>query len=117
MGQEGGLGMPQRRVALVLVDGLGDVGIPSLGFHTPLQATHTPTLDTLACAGVSGLMDLVESGLACGSDTTHLSLLGYNLSIYYRGKGAFESMRVGISISLGDITFKVSVLPLCVQIL
>jgi len=106
MGQEGGLGMPQRRVALVLVDGLGDVGIPSLGFHTPLQAAHTPTLDALACAGVSGLMDPVEPGLACGSDTAHLSLLGYDPRIYYRGRGAFESMGAGLAMSPGDIAFK-----------
>lgn len=106
MGQEGGLDIPQRRVAFVLVDGLGDVGIPSLGFHTPLQAAHTPILDALACAGVSGLMDPVEPGLACGSDTAHLSLLGYDPRIYYRGRGAFESMGAGIAMSPGDIAFK-----------
>ena len=28
-------------------------------------------------AGLNGLLDPVEPGLACGSDTAHLSLLGY----------------------------------------
>jgi hypothetical protein len=32
------------RVVLVLIDGLGDVSVPSLGFRTLLQATPTPTL-------------------------------------------------------------------------
>ncbi|KAJ1435439.1 Metalloenzyme [Sesbania bispinosa] len=36
-------------------------------------------------------MDPVEVGLACGSDTAHLSLLGYDPRVYYRGRGAFES--------------------------
>nr|DAD39093.1 TPA_asm: hypothetical protein HUJ06_013416 [Nelumbo nucifera] len=30
-------------------------------------------------------MDPVEVGLACGSNTAHLSLLGYDPTIYYRG--------------------------------
>ncbi|KAH9314668.1 hypothetical protein KI387_023295, partial [Taxus chinensis] len=96
----------KRRVAFILVDGVGDVSIPSLGFLTPLQAAHTPNLDAMACAGVSGLMDPVEPGLACGSDTAHLSLLGYDPRVYYRGRGAFESMGAGLAMSPGDIAFK-----------
>jgi hypothetical protein len=29
-------------------------------------------------AGVNGLVDAVEPGLACGSDTSHMNLLGYD---------------------------------------
>ena len=35
-------------------------------------------LPTAAAAGWNGLLDPVEPGLACGSDTAHLSILGYN---------------------------------------
>lgn len=31
-----------------------------------------------AAAGLNGLMDPVEPGLACGSDTAHMSLFGYD---------------------------------------
>ncbi|MCO5563528.1 hypothetical protein L7F22_017172 [Adiantum nelumboides] len=96
----------KRRVALVLIDGLGDVSIPSLAFLTPLQAADTPNLDAIASAGINGLMDPVEPGLACGSDTAHLSLLGYDPRTYYRGRGAFESMGAGLAMSPGDIAFK-----------
>lgn len=65
-------------------------------------------------------MDPVEAGLACGSDTAHLSLLGYppdkqeiylRKSLkshvrYYRGRGAFESLGSGIEMEDGDIGFK-----------
>lgn len=98
---------PKKRVAFVLIDGLGDVSLPRLGYKTPLQAAKLPNLDGIASAGVNGLMDPVEVGLACGSDTAHLSLLGYDPRVYYRGRGAFESMGAGLAMSPGDIAFKV----------
>ncbi|KAB1211081.1 2,3-bisphosphoglycerate-independent phosphoglycerate mutase [Morella rubra] len=97
---------PKRRVAFVLIDGLGDVSLPRLGFKTPLQAAKLPNLDAIASSGVNGLMDPVEVGLGCGSDTAHLSLLGYDPRVYYRGRGAFESMGAGLAMSPGDIAFK-----------
>ncbi|XP_004304161.1 PREDICTED: uncharacterized protein LOC101299214 [Fragaria vesca subsp. vesca] len=97
---------PKRRVAFLLIDGVGDVSIPKLGFKTPLQAAKVPNLDAIASAGVNGLMDPVEVGLGCGSDTAHLSLMGYNPRVYYRGRGAFESMGAGLAMSPGDIAFK-----------
>ncbi|KAK1310318.1 hypothetical protein QJS10_CPA08g01709 [Acorus calamus] len=97
---------PKRRVAFVLVDGIGDVSMPMFGYRSPLEVAKTPNLDAVASAGVNGLMDPVEAGLACGSDTAHLSLLGYDPRIYYRGRGAFESMGAGLAMSPGDIAFK-----------
>ncbi|KAL4448400.1 hypothetical protein ABPG75_005619 [Micractinium tetrahymenae] len=98
-------GEPER-VAFVLIDGVGDVTIPQLGGRTPLQAASLPHLDAVAAAGLTGLMDPVEPGLACGSDTAHLSLFGYDPRTYYRGRGAFESMGAGLDMSPGDIAFK-----------
>lgn len=100
---------PKRRVAFVLIDGLGDVSLPRFGYRTPLQVAKVPNLDAIASAGVNGLMDPVEAGLSCGSDTAHLSLLGYDPRVYYRGRGAFESMGAGLAMSPGDIAFKVGI--------
>ncbi|XP_018485082.2 uncharacterized protein LOC108855703 [Raphanus sativus] len=103
---EQGDGEVTKRVAFVLIDGLGDVSIPRLGYKTPLQAANIPNLDAIASAGINGLMDPVEVGLGCGSDTAHLSLMGYDPRVYYRGRGAFESMGAGLAMSPGDIAFK-----------
>ncbi|ONK58453.1 uncharacterized protein A4U43_C03F21770 [Asparagus officinalis] len=51
-------------------------------------------------------MDLVEAGLGCGSDTAHLSLLGYDPRVYYQSREAFESMGAGLAMALGDIAFQ-----------
>lgn len=51
-------------------------------------------------------MDPVEPGLACGSDTAHLSILGYNPRQCYRGRGSFEAMGAGLEMELGDVAFK-----------
>ncbi|KAI7893047.1 2,3-bisphosphoglycerate-independent phosphoglycerate mutase-domain-containing protein, partial [Mucor mucedo] len=93
------------KLLMFLIDGLGDVTIPHDG-KTPLQRANTPWLDTLARTGVNGLLDPVEPGLACGSDTAHLSILGYDPRKYYRGRGAFESMGAGLDMIPGDIAFK-----------
>ncbi|KAI9597294.1 2,3-bisphosphoglycerate-independent phosphoglycerate mutase-domain-containing protein [Syncephalis fuscata] len=96
----------QNKLLFILIDGVGDVSVSSLAGKTPLQAAHLPHLDRIALKGVNGLLDPVEPGLACGSDTAHLSLFGYNPRQYYRGRGAFESMGAGLSMIPGDIAFK-----------
>ncbi|KAI7865366.1 2,3-bisphosphoglycerate-independent phosphoglycerate mutase-domain-containing protein [Spinellus fusiger] len=95
-----------QKLLFVLIDGVGDVAVPELNQKTPLQTAKTPWLDALASSGLNGLMDSVEPGLACGSDTAHLSLLGYNPRHCYRGRGAFESMGAGLDMMPGDIAFK-----------
>jgi 2,3-bisphosphoglycerate-independent phosphoglycerate mutase len=60
----------------------------------------------LAECGVTGLMDSVEPGRACGSDTSHLAIFGQDPRVTYRGRGAFESLGAGCSMAPGDIAFK-----------
>jgi 2,3-bisphosphoglycerate-independent phosphoglycerate mutase len=37
-----------RRLAFVLIDGIGDVALPQLEDLTPLQVANTPVLDSIA---------------------------------------------------------------------
>ncbi|KAI8048141.1 2,3-bisphosphoglycerate-independent phosphoglycerate mutase-domain-containing protein [Gilbertella persicaria] len=96
----------KNKLLVFLIDGLGDVSISHYDSKTPLQLANTPHLDSLAKTGLNGLLDPVEPGLACGSDTAHLSILGYDPRIYYEGRGAFESMGAGLDMIPGDIAFK-----------
>ena len=51
-------------------------------------------------------MDPVEPGLACGSDTAHMSIFGYDPFTLYRGRGSFETIGAGIPMDYNDIAFK-----------
>jgi 2,3-diphosphopglycerate-independent phosphoglycerate mutase len=96
----------QEKVCFILIDGLGDVTYSSLHQQTTLQAAKTPHMDNLAKYGVNGLMDPVEPGLACGSDTAHMSIFGYEPRLHYKGRGSFETMGTGLDMQPGDIAFK-----------
>jgi len=89
----------------VIADGLG--GRPSdLDGKTCLEAADTPTLDELAGRGAVGLVDPIGPGVRPGSDTAHLSLLGYDPYVLYTGRGVFECLGIGMDVRAGDICFR-----------
>lgn len=95
----------EKKIILVLVDGLGGVPHPELNGKTPLQYSNTPCMDELAGLGSIGLMDSVAPGMTCDSDVAHLGLLGYDPFVG-RGRGSFETMGGGLDLEAGDIGFK-----------
>lgn len=91
---------------LLIADGLGDRAVPELGYQTPLEAANTPTLDRLAAEGETGLLDPIAAGIRGGSDTGHLSILGYDPYKYYPGRGPFEALGIGMDVQRGDLAFR-----------
>lgn len=91
---------------LVIVDGISDVMPSTLEKRSPMQTARMPLLDKLTALGRGGLMDPVRPGLACGSDTAHLSMFGYDPESVYRGRGAFEAIGTGLTMQPGDVAFK-----------
>lgn len=98
--------MEERRILLVIFDGLGDRPLTELGHKTPLEATPKPNLDWFAANGVNGLLDPIAPGIVAGSDTSHLALFGYDPHEVYTGRGPFEAAGVGIELQSGDIAFR-----------
>ncbi len=90
-----------KKILLIILDGLGDRPNRALGNKTALQAAFKPNLDYLADNGVTGLMSPVGFGIRSGSDTSHLSILGYNPREYYTGRGPFEALGLGIDLQPG----------------
>ena len=51
-------------------------------------------------------MDPIKPGIRAGSDTSHISILGYNPYQVYTGRGPFEAAGVGVDVMPGDIAFR-----------
>ena len=74
-----------KRVGIIflMIDGVADYS-NGPDKRTPLQKANTPCLDALASQNIFGVHDPVQSGLACGSDTAHLSIFGYDPLKHYK---------------------------------
>lgn len=88
------------------MDGMADRPLEDLGFKTPLEGADTPNMDKLAETGICGIMDTIKPGIRPGSDTAHISILGYDPYVVYTGRGPFEAAGVGVDVLEGDIAFR-----------
>ncbi len=85
---------------------MADRPLEDLGFKTPLEEAATPNMDKLAETGICGIMDPIKPGIRAGSDTSHISILGYDPYEVYTGRGPFEAAGVGVDVLEGDIAFR-----------
>lgn len=95
-----------KKIFLLVLDGLGDRPNKELGNRTALQAAYKPNLNRLVRTGIGGIMHPITPGYRTGSDTSHLSLLGYDPEKFYTGRGPFEAMGLGMEVLGGDIAFR-----------
>ncbi len=95
-----------KKIALLILDGLGDRPCNVLHGLTPLQFAYKPNMDRMISEGQGGFMHPVSPGTNTGSDTSHLSLLGYDPRDVYTGRGPFEAMGLGLLMNPGDIAFR-----------
>ena len=90
------------KYVLVIPDGCADEPQASLGGRTPLQAAHTPQMDTVARLGVVGRADNVPASLPSGSDVATMSLFGYDPLKYHTGRAPLEAAAQGIELGTDD---------------
>jgi 2,3-bisphosphoglycerate-independent phosphoglycerate mutase len=91
------------KIALVVLDGLGDIATETTGFRTPLEAARTPNLDSLAKRSALGRMTPVAPGITPGSGPGHLGLFGYDPLEWEVGRGVIEALGLGINLKHGDV--------------
>lgn len=92
------------KLALVVLDGLGDIATAATGNMTPLEAARTPNLDALVRSGCSqGRMIPVAPGITPGSGPGHLALFGYDPIEWEVGRGVIETLGLGIELKNGDV--------------
>ena len=91
------------KLALIVLDGLGDIATKDQGYLTPLEAAHTPNLDALARNAAQGRMIPVAPGITPGSGPGHLGLFGYDPLEFQVGRGVIEALGLGIELKPGDV--------------
>jgi 2,3-bisphosphoglycerate-independent phosphoglycerate mutase len=93
----------KNKLALVVLDGVGDIAIKENGYLTPLEAAVTPNLDHLAKDSAQGRMIPVAPAITPGSGPGHLGLFGYDPLEYQVGRGVIEALGLGMVLQPGDI--------------
>ena len=91
---------------IFVIDGMGDRPVKELDDKTPLENANTPYMNKMVKEGITGIMDTIRPGVRPGSDTAHLTLLGYDPYEVYTGRGPFEAAGVNVDVKPGDIAFR-----------
>ena len=94
------------KYVVVIGDGMADLPLKELNGETPLQRAEIPNMDLIASKGVSGMLKTVPDHMHPGSDVANLSIMGYNPTEYYTGRGPLEAASVGANMDEGDVAFR-----------
>ncbi len=98
---------------IVLGDGMADEPIDALEGKTPLQVASTPTMDFLAKNGKVGTFETVPKGFHPGSEIANLTVLGYDVTKVFEGRGSLEAASMGIGINPNEMAMRCNLI--CIE--
>ena len=94
---------------VVLSDGMAGRPLDELGGKTTLEAADTPVMDSLSKYAEVGMAAMVPEGMAPGSDTANLAVMGYDPKIYYTGRSPLEALSIGVDMADTDVSFRCNI--------
>ncbi len=97
---------------IILGDGMAGEPLECIGGKTTLEQALTPEMDRLAKMSEIGLVSMVPEGMAPGSDTANLSVLGYNPEVYYTGRSPLKALSIGVGMEEDDVSFRCNLVTL-----
>lgn len=100
------------KYVVILGDGMADWPIEELGGKTPLSYADTPAMDELAGVSRIGMVKTIPRGMAPGSDTANLSVLGYYPEKYYTGRSPLEALSIGVDMKDTDVVYRCNLVTL-----
>jgi 2,3-bisphosphoglycerate-independent phosphoglycerate mutase len=98
---------------LILIgDGMADWPIADIGNRTPLEAADKPNMDFMASNGAMGMVQVVPKEMYPGSDTSNLSILGYDPAVFYTGRSPLEAASMGVKLGPDDVAVRCNIVSL-----
>jgi proposed homoserine kinase len=97
---------------VMIGDGMADYKIESLGNKTPLQAAKKPMMDYMAQHGEVGYAVTVPQGMVPESDTANLGVIGYDPTIYSKGRSPLEALSIGLHMTEEDTAYRCNIVTL-----
>lgn len=97
---------------VVLGDGMAGRPLEELDGRTTLEAAKTPVMDRLAGEAELGTASMVPEGMAPGSDTANLAVMGYDPKLYYTGRSPLEALSIGVDMEDTDVSFRCNIVTL-----
>lgn len=91
---------------IVLGDGMADEPLAELGGKTPLEAAETPVMDRLARDGRVGRFVTVPAGFHPGSEVANMTVLGYDVTTSFEGRGVLEAASMGVDVPEGYMAMR-----------
>lgn len=97
---------------IFLGDGMADHPVERLGGKTPLQHAQTPYMDLLARMGRNGRLQTVPEGFQPGSEVANATILGYDMTKCYEGRGPLEAASIGYEMQPDDLALRCNLITL-----
>ncbi len=94
--------MRKKKILFIILDGVADLPVKSLGGLTPLEAAKTPALDCIAKNSRLGRMSVIRRSIPPETDTAVLSMFGCNPLLHNRGRGPLEAKGKGFPFKEGS---------------
>lgn len=94
------------RHVVLIIDGASGWPSAALGGRTSLEAARTPNLDRLAREGKVGVVSNVPAGMEASSAIACMSVMGFDPSLYYAGRGPIEAAAMGIELEPGQVAMR-----------
>ena len=98
---------------IVLGDGMADWPIREFGGKTILQNARKPYMDMLARKGRTGMLKTVPEGFHPGSEVANMTVMGYDVTKSFEGRGVLEAANIGVDIRPGQMGMRCNII--CIE--
>ena len=98
---------------IILGDGMADWPVKEFGDKTILQYARKPYMDMLARKGRTGMLKTVPDGFHPGSEVANMTVMGYDVTKSFEGRGVLEAANIGVDIKPGQMGMRCNII--CIE--